>query len=180
MEKELVPGKTVIGQVDGWYEGIYRKFTIFYGNVADQVVGNNVLHLSENKYMEMLKTFLDSDEGRQYRIPSGAEIKSTIRNMINDETRIKNAKEEELAREEEERLLKEQAKNEELDKQRMELKRQEIETQKHANKLKQVEIEKYTKKNKVLTIALAVLACLLIVLLVAVAILYFKLGILTV
>lgn len=178
MEKELVPGKTQIGQIDGKYEGLYRKFTIYYGNVASPVINNNVLHLSENKYMEMLKTFLSSKEGSEYRIPSETEIKSTIKNMINEETRIKNAREEEFIRKDEERQAQEARKNEEQDRKNMELKREEIEVQKQANKLKQKELDSLLKKNKTLKLGLVGLTVVLIIMAVAIALLYIKVGIL--
>lgn len=69
----MIPGRTRIGTVRGKYEGAVDDYDIYYGNIAAAPDGT-LVHMDRARYMEVLDRFLESEEGRQYRRPSGQEI----------------------------------------------------------------------------------------------------------
>ena len=162
---DLIPRVTVIGNIEGRYEGIYRKFEIRYGNVANPVINNNVLHLQEDIYLKMLKNFLSSDAGKNYRIPSDSEIKQVIKDIINEETELMlNRKKEEEEMQKQEKALRQEEEVKRLEEEK-ELRQKELAEQKRANDLKSIELDTFKKKIKrqrIFNIILLVLTTLLI------------------
>jgi len=93
--KKLETGKTEIGKVVAKdQDGMIRDFVIYYGNAASPLVDGNVMHLKENRYQEMLKAFLESEDGREYEAPSEEEIRQATIEMLNRETKAKQYQEE--------------------------------------------------------------------------------------
>ncbi|MBR3252111.1 MAG: hypothetical protein IKF80_10420 [Erysipelotrichaceae bacterium] len=97
---ELIPGKTQIGTLRGNWNGTHRTMSIMYGNVASPVIDGQVLRLPEDKYMEMLESFLESEEGLKYRVPTRAESSKAIDDMLTlqEEVDRKRAEKEEAER----------------------------------------------------------------------------------
>ncbi|MBR0419571.1 MAG: hypothetical protein IJI66_10400 [Erysipelotrichaceae bacterium] len=97
---ELIPGKTQIGTLRGNWNGQHRTMSIMYGNVASPVIDGQVLRLPEDKYMEMLEKFLESEEGLKYRVPTVAETAKAIDDMLTlqEEVDRKRAQQEEAER----------------------------------------------------------------------------------
>ena len=92
--KKLIPGETQIGTVISKdNNGMIRDFSIYYGNVASPIIDGNILHMKEERYLDMLKTFLESETGREYEIPAEDEVKQATIEMLNRETRLKRQKE---------------------------------------------------------------------------------------
>ena len=90
----MIPGETTIGTVVSKdNNGLIRDFSIYYGNVASPVVDGNVLHMKEDRYLNMLKTFLETDIGKEYEMPTEEEVKQATIEMLNRETRQKKQKE---------------------------------------------------------------------------------------
>lgn len=150
--KELVPGETVIGTVEGKYDGIYRKFTIMYGNVADPVINDKVLHLSESAYIDMLTKFLQSKEGQAYKSPTGKEAKAAVKDLINKETEIQQAKNAKELEEKQAKELEDSIKREASEKEAREIKMREIATTEESNRLAKISIANFEKKIKTQTI----------------------------
>ena len=93
--KKLEVGKTEIGKVVAKdQDGMIRDFVIYYGNAASPLVDGNVMHLKENRYQEMLKAFLESEDGREYEAPTEEEIRQATIEMLNRETKAKQYQEE--------------------------------------------------------------------------------------
>ena len=175
-KKQLISGKTEIGKIDGKYKGIFRNFTIYYGNVASPVIDNKVLHLNEEDYMNMLRDFLESDEGMEYDIPTGKEVKDTIRDLINQETMIVAAKEEKKKQEEQERNERERKEQRERDEADIALRKKELDAQNEANELKKIEVDSLKKRIKLQRIFLVAMVVLNVLCLCGLGILaYFKL-----
>lgn len=107
---ELVPGKTVIGHEKGKINGVYQDLTILYGNAISPVTNiDNPLHYKEEAYMEMLKNFLNSEEGMKYRVPTKEEVDQATIEVLNMEERIRQKmKEEAKAKEAEEKRIQEE------------------------------------------------------------------------
>ena len=73
--KKLVPGETKIGEIPSKDEsGDIYIFSIYFGNLLVPVVNGKFRCLKEPKYREVLSTFLESDEGKEYVIPTEEEI----------------------------------------------------------------------------------------------------------
>ncbi len=93
--KKLETGKTEIGKVVAKdQDGMIRDFVIYYGNAASPLVDGSVMHLKENRYQEMLKAFLESEDGREYEAPTEEEIRQATIEMLNRETKAKQYQEE--------------------------------------------------------------------------------------
>ena len=167
--------QTVIGKIDGKYKGIYQTFPIYYGNVASTVVDNKILHLKQEDYEEMLKNFLNSEEGMEYRIPTDYEVKKAIRDVINEETKANIQREEVSKAELEKKLQKEKEAAEKSEEEERELRRKEVAAQSKANELKEIELQDYVdhiKLQKTFLIILAVFNFLFIAAIVTLVVLY--------
>lgn len=175
MQKELIAGETIIGQINGKYKGIYRNFNIVYGNVADVVVNGKTLHLDELEYRKMLDNFLNSNSGTEYRRPSDNEIISTMKIILNEEARINAEKQEKAEQEKAEKMEAEKQKEEARIKEQNLLKQKEIEAMEASNALKKVEISKINKRTKILNIILIVLGVLVLISIAVIVYLYFQL-----
>lgn len=172
--REMIPGKTKIGNIDGRYNGIYREFKIYYGNIAEPVINDTVLHLPPNEYMDMLREFLASDEGQEYRVPTGGEVKQAINDLLNKEHEISLIKNEEKEKEKNKQLEEQRKKEESKQLKEYELKTREINVISEQNKLKKIEIKKFTKTNKRLTILCVTLIVLNLICMAIVALFAFN------
>ena len=83
--KELEITKTKLGEKVGSYKGQYTIFSVYYGNYVSPTIGNEFVHLKEHEYEELLKSFLDSDAGKEYRRPSPEEIRKASAMVLNSE-----------------------------------------------------------------------------------------------
>lgn len=72
-EKPLSIGNTRIGTKRGMYNGAYRELSIYYGNYVKPMIGGQFLRMDETAYRHILEDFLNSDEGRKYKIPTEEE-----------------------------------------------------------------------------------------------------------
>lgn len=77
-EKPLSIGNTKIGTKRGMYNGKYRELSIYYGNYVKPMIDGQFLTMDESAYRQILEDFLNSDEGRQYRIPTEEEYEKAI------------------------------------------------------------------------------------------------------
>lgn len=86
--KKLEIGKTKIGSKRGMFHGEYREFSIYYGNYVQPIVNGEFYEVNEDVYKNMLEDFLNTDEGREYKVPTVQEfedasaiVKKKIRNF---------------------------------------------------------------------------------------------------
>lgn len=158
MLKELEPGKTIIGKIDGKVEGVYRNFTVYYGNVVDPVINGKMFHLPESDYMSLLKEFLQSEDGQQYQIPTVNEVKQAVKDLINQEEQIRSAQEEKRTKLQKELEEREAAKKEQAEDEERKLRLKEIQVQEEANALKKIEVKTLKSRNKLLLIISIIMA----------------------
>lgn len=75
-KKRLIPVDTIIGITNGNYHGKLMTFHVFYGNAclpANEPMDRFVL-ISPERYESILRSFLESEVGQQYYVPSKSEI----------------------------------------------------------------------------------------------------------
>ena len=151
---ELIPGKTVIGKLEGTIDGEYTKdLGICYGNIADQVINDEFKTLPKEVYMDMLNEFLNTEEGYKYRCPSEEESNQAIEEMkefaAKTQARIKAEKEAERKRlqEEEELQRQKQLEQERLEQERLEQERLIEEERKRLEEQKEKE-ERYNQEKE--------------------------------
>ena len=83
--RELEITKTKLGEKVGSYKGQYTIFSVYYGNYVSPTIGDEFVHLKEPEYEELLKNFLESDAGKEYRRPAPEEIKKAAAMVLNSE-----------------------------------------------------------------------------------------------
>lgn len=92
MSKKLEAGVTFIGMIKAKDKNnILLDFDLLYGNVLTPPINGKIGHLPINKYNQILRDFLDSDEGREYDIPTEEEVEQASIEMLNKETIILNS-----------------------------------------------------------------------------------------
>lgn len=158
MLKKLEPGKTIIGKIDGKVEGVYRNFTVYYGNVVDPVINGKMYHLPEPDYMSLLKEFLQSNDGQQYQVPTVSEVKQAVKELINQEEQIRSAQDEKRAKLQKELEEREAVKKEQAQEEERKLRLKEIQVQEEANALKKIEVKTLKNRNKLLLIISIIMA----------------------
>lgn len=98
---KLVPGQTLIGTrvvIDSKNSDQPRMIKVYYGNYIDPPMrtadGLHYIPMKEEKYREILNTFLDSEEGRDYERPTeeemaaaSAEVVEVVENHFEQEQR---------------------------------------------------------------------------------------------
>ena len=72
--RELEIARTKIGEKKGRYKERYTIFSVYYGNYVSPLIDGEFVHLQENEYQALLKTFLESDAGKEYRTPTKEEM----------------------------------------------------------------------------------------------------------
>ena len=83
--KNLEVTKTKIGEKIGSYKGRYTIFSVYYGNYISPMIENEFVHLKEAEYEELLESFLNSEEGKEYKRPSEKEIREASAAVLNSE-----------------------------------------------------------------------------------------------
>lgn len=92
MSKKLEVGKTFIGHVKAKdSNNILLDFELLYGNALKPPINGKIGHLPVNKYNDMLREFLDSEEGSEYDIPTEEEVEQASIEILNNEMRILNS-----------------------------------------------------------------------------------------
>ena len=95
-QKKLEPGKTIIGTFPTKDEsGIIHKYTVYYGNIVSPPIDGKYKPIKKERYMKMLKDFLESDDGLDYEIPTDEEIEDANIQMENRRTLLLAHKEQE-------------------------------------------------------------------------------------
>lgn len=168
MEQSILePGKTVIGEKDLRYEGIFYHCTVYYGNILDPVINGYPKRLGKEEYDKMLEDFLQSKEGKKYKMPTKKEARDSVINLINVEAEITKEKRKQETAEKE---AKEKVRLEQQEKNRREefdLRQQEVRAQEKANELSKTNIETLNlkiKRQKLAIIAIVVINVLMLIL----------------
>lgn len=88
--KKLEPGITKIGIISPKSkDGSISEYNLYFGNAVYK--DNKVLGVHENVYMEKVKKFLDSEEGKDYEKPTDEEIKIAFSLARTPEIKAKHA-----------------------------------------------------------------------------------------
>lgn len=85
--KDLVVGKTVIAQVTGKVNGRWQSVPVLYGNLCQNYVNGDIKQIREDVYDKYVQEFLESDEGKEYKIPTKEQLrqaKIAIKNQISE------------------------------------------------------------------------------------------------
>ena len=81
-ERELVIGKTELGE---WKEN-GTVFKVFYGNYLTPHKNGCFQHVGEEEYESLLDSFLKSERGRAYKVPTSAENQNAINIVLQRES----------------------------------------------------------------------------------------------
>lgn len=157
--KILVPAETKIGTIKAVKNDVIGIYNVLYGGFATSDKNEDSLFLvKENIHEEVLRKFLESDEGKEYVIPAKSEITDVFTNCQKREfiLEYKRKKEEakkalEQERLEKERLAKEEAERLEKEKQeklRLEREKQLRAEQERLAKIEQERLEKERLENE--------------------------------
>ena len=85
-DKALEVGRTKLGEINAiTKEGKYVTLSVFYGNYLYPMVDGEYQHQTQEAYMGLLKAFLDSEAGREYKIPTQQEINAACLAVANRE-----------------------------------------------------------------------------------------------
>ena len=137
MEKErtklLIPAKTKIGAVRVMKDDVIDTYDVLYGGLAySDKYEDAIFKIKEDLHEEVIRKFLDSEQGSEYIIPSKTEIIKVFNECTSPEfiaeqkrKRLEEKKAIEKAKAEKERLEAERLEKERLEKERLEREKQE-------------------------------------------------------
>lgn len=151
--KLLIPAETKIGAIKAVRNDVIDVYDVLYGGFAtSDKYENNLFMVKEDIHEEVLRKFLESDEGKSYVIPAKSDIAKVFEKCQNKDfiMEYKQKKEEakRLEKEEKERLEKEKIAKEKAEKERLEKERQEKERQdKERLEKERLDLERKQKEN---------------------------------
>ena len=136
--KLLIPAETKIGAIKAVRNDVIDVYDVLYGGFAtSDKYENNLFMVKEDIHEEVLRKFLESDEGKSYVIPAKSDIAKVFEKCQNKDfiMEYKQKKEEakRLEKEEKERLEKEKQEKERQDKERLEKERLDLERKQKEN-----------------------------------------------
>ncbi len=100
--RPLEIGKTKLGEISAMApDGKYVNLSVYYGNYVYPMVGDEYQHQTQEAYIKLLKTFLDSEEGQQYLIPTQQEVNTACLVVANKEKEFMEKRDAERKRQEE-------------------------------------------------------------------------------
>lgn len=93
MEKELEVGKTLLGVTVAEYKGRIVPIKVYYGNYVTAKdkgdlqlkIDGEFIHQKPELYLKLLRDFLNSEEGRSYKVPTKEEVQSAVAKVLADE-----------------------------------------------------------------------------------------------
>ena len=93
MEKELEVGKTLLGVTVAEYKGRIVPIKVYYGNYVTAKdkgdvqlkIDGEFIHQKPELYLKLLRVFLNSEEGRNYKVPTKEEVQSAVAKVLADE-----------------------------------------------------------------------------------------------
>ena len=93
MEKELEVGKTLLGVTVAEYKGRIVPIKVYYGNYVTAKdkgdvqlkIDGEFIHQKPELYLKLLRDFLNSEEGRSYKVPTKEEVQSAVAKVLGDE-----------------------------------------------------------------------------------------------
>lgn len=83
--KQLEVGKTVIATITGKVDNAYSVVPVLYGNICENMIDGEIKQIREDTYDRYLDSFFESEEGKEYIIPTArerAEAKVFIKNKL--------------------------------------------------------------------------------------------------
>ena len=93
MEKELEVGKTLLGVTVAEYKGRIVPIKVYYGNYVTAKdkgdvqlkIDGEFIHQKPELYLKLLRDFLNSEEGRRYKVPTKDEVQASVAKVLADE-----------------------------------------------------------------------------------------------
>ena len=93
MEKELEIGKTLLGVTVAEYKGRIVPIKVYYGNYVTAKdkgdvqlkIDGEFIHQKPDLYLKLLRDFLNSEEGRSYKVPTKDEVQAAVAKVLADE-----------------------------------------------------------------------------------------------
>ena len=93
MEKELEVGKTLLGVTVAEYKGRIVPIKVYYGNYVTAKdkgdlqlkIDGEFIHQKPELYLKLLRDFLNSEEGRSYKVPTKDEVQAAVAKVLADE-----------------------------------------------------------------------------------------------
>lgn len=93
MEKELEVGKTLLGVTVAEYKGRIVPIKVYYGNYVTAKdkgdiqlkIDGEFIHQKPELYLKLLRDFLNSEEGRNYKVPTKDEVQAAVAKVLADE-----------------------------------------------------------------------------------------------
>lgn len=85
--KDLKVGETVIATVTGKVNNRWQSVPVLYGNLCKNYVNGEIKQIREDVYDNYVQEFLQSDDGKEYRIPTKEQLqqaKIEMKNQISD------------------------------------------------------------------------------------------------
>lgn len=126
--KLLIPAETKIGTIKAVRNDVIDVYDVLYGGFAkSDKYENGLFMVKEDIHEEVLRKFLESDEGKDYVIPNKSDIQKTFNECQSKdfiaEYKRKKAEAKRLEQEEKERLEREKLEREKAERERLEKER---------------------------------------------------------
>lgn len=91
MARDLLVGQTQIGTSPRTIPstGEIIEFEVYYGNVLLPLVDNEIKHLPDDEYLEILANFFSTEAGREYNVPTPKQVTEASQEMYERELAFK-------------------------------------------------------------------------------------------